>query len=228
MIMRHIPKSLLFALLGGWLASGQVTAGQDTNRLLKAVETRLANANADAKAASIEAGRDRATLCKVCHGADGNSIKPDVPNLAGQNAGYLLEQFAKFADGTRKDFIMNQLADFSAEDQINLAIFYNSMSVKSQEIDPKLAGKGFTLFRAVCGNCHGERGLGSQTLARLAGQQVEYVRNTLRYFRDTAKNPAMRKESRRVSEVMEGVAKDLSDGQIDELAAYTAHLADRY
>jgi cytochrome c553 len=219
-------KRLVTVIGSTWLVSGLAVAGQVPKQMLETIETRLQDRHAMLE--SIEAGRERATLCRVCHGADGNSVKPDVPNLASQNAGYLLEQFSKFADGTRKDFVMNQLADFTPQDQINLAIFYYSMPVKPQEIDPKLAGKGFTLFNAVCSQCHGDKGLGSQSLARLAGQQVEYVRNTLRYFRDTARNPALRKESRRVSEVMEGVAKELSDAQIDALAAYAAQLAGHY
>ena len=42
---------------------------------------------------ALEEGKERSMLCGYCHGKDGNSVKPDIPNLAGQNTEYLLKQF---------------------------------------------------------------------------------------------------------------------------------------
>ena len=174
---------------------------------------------------SVEAGRERAVLCQSCHGDDGNSIKPDVPNLAGQNAGYLLEQINRFADGRRKDFVMNQLAEnFSTEDKINIAIFYNSMPVKQQHVNWHLAYKGEPLYKSGCSSCHGEEGLGHEKLARLAGQQVEYVKKVLTEFRSYANKGSSRTESQRTSPTMEKIAKNLTNEQIEELASYVAQL----
>ncbi|MCE2969955.1 MAG: c-type cytochrome [Burkholderiales bacterium] len=36
-------------------------------------------------------------VCSGCHGIDGNAQLPDVPRLAGRNAGYLLRQMTAFA-----------------------------------------------------------------------------------------------------------------------------------
>src|SRR5690606_22885752 len=38
---------------------------------------------------AFEAGRERALFCSYCHGETGNSKRPHIPNLAGQNPLYL-------------------------------------------------------------------------------------------------------------------------------------------
>lgn len=195
----------------------------DIARMLESIEQRLGDDNA--RQAAIEAGEDRAMFCKYCHGSDGNSLKPDVPNLAGQNAYYLLEQIEKFATKQRDDFVMSPLAaNFSPEDKVNIAIFYYSNPVKTQPINEIRAANGKALFHNVCGSCHGDQGHGNKKFARLAGQQVVYVTKALKAFRNNANNPAAKAESNRKNAVMESVTKNLSDDQISAVAAYVAQL----
>jgi cytochrome c553 len=193
------------------------------DRILYEIDQRLNNKFTRKEA--IDAGRERAVLCQSCHGEDGNSVQPDAPNLAGQNAGYLLDQINKFADGRRKDFVMNQLAEnFTAEDKINIAIFYYSMPVKPQHVNWHLVYIGEPLYKDRCGRCHGEEGMGQTNLARLAGQQIAYVKKVLTQFRKTANNLDSESETTRKSATMEKVVKKLTDEQIDALAAYVAQL----
>jgi cytochrome c553 len=195
----------------------------DIARMLKTIDKRLSDETA--KQAAIAAGEERALLCKYCHGKDGNSLKPDVPNLAGQNPRYLLEQIENFATRKRDDFTMSPLAEnFSPEDKVNIAIFYYSKPVKAQLIDEKRAAKGKTLFHGLCRNCHGAGAHGNEKLARLAGQKPTYIENVLRAFRNNANNPAAKAESSRKSAIMESVAGNLSDEQIKAVAAYVAQL----
>ena len=35
---------------------------------------------------SVEAGKDKAITCTACHGPEGNSANPLLPNIAGQGA----------------------------------------------------------------------------------------------------------------------------------------------
>jgi cytochrome c553 len=51
---------------------------------------------------ALKDGEKAASACRHCHAAGGNSVLPEVPNLASQNAGYLLEQMNKFVLGQRK------------------------------------------------------------------------------------------------------------------------------
>jgi cbb3-type cytochrome c oxidase subunit III len=213
----------LFACLIVFPAAHVQAEELDTAYVLKVIEKRLKDDVA--KQTAIEAGEDRAMFCQYCHGSDGNSLKSDVPNLAGQNAYYLLEQIDKFATRKRDDYIMSPLAaKLSLEDKINIAIFYYSNSVKTQTIDSAQAAKGKKLFHGVCSNCHGAQGHGNQKFARLAGQQTIYVTNALKAFRNNANNPAAKAESARQSDIMEGITKDLTDEQINAVAAYVAQL----
>jgi len=224
-ILNSFAFSLLFSsiLISTAHVSTAQAAEMDKAQMLKTIEKRLQDDAA--RQAAIEAGEDRAMFCKYCHGTDGNSLKPNVPNLAGQNASYLLDQINKFATRERDDYVMSPLAEnFSPEDKINLAIFYFSKAVKKQTIDANLADKGKALFTSVCSNCHGAQGHGNQKLARLAGQQTLYVTNVLKAFRTNANDPAAKAESSRQSTAMEIVAKGLTDEQIDAVAAYVAQL----
>lgn len=198
-------------------------ADEDVDSMLNNIEKRLSDKNAMQKA--VEEGEERTLLCKRCHGNDGNSVQPDVPNLAGQNAKYLLEQIDKFATRQRNDFVMSDLAaNFSPEDKVNIAIFYHSMTVKPQPVDENLVSKGKALYHRVCSSCHGIEGYGNHKLARLAGQKPVYIMNVLKTFRNNANNTAARKESQRKSEIMEGVVKNISDEQIESVAAYVASM----
>jgi len=172
---------------------------------------------------AIRLGKDRALLCNQCHGEDGNSTKPGVPNLAAQNPVYLLNQIERFSDGRRKNFVMNALSkNFSQDDKENLAIFYASMKVNTTKTNLQLANKGQSIYVKQCGSCHGKRGAGKSDYARLAGQKTHYVEMTLRGFRDNLKNSD--KQANRKSNLMELITKELSDDDIKALAAYVAQL----
>ena len=172
------------------------------------------------KQQAIRLGKDRALLCNQCHGADGNSKKPDVPNLAAQNPVYLLEQIEKFSDGRRKNFVMNALSkNFSRDDKENLAIFYASMKVNVSKTNAQLAKKGQTLYIKQCSSCHGKQGAGKSDYARLAGQKTHYVEMTLRGFRDKLTNSGKRNSS-----IMESIVSGLSNDDVKALAAYVAQL----
>ena len=68
---------------------------------------------------------------------------------------------------------------------------------------------------ATCSSCHGGNGISSMDMwPNLAGQKAVYLAKQLRAFRDGARNDA----------VMAGMVKDLSDTDIDDLAAYYASL----
>lgn len=211
----------LMALFGG-AAVGQEQQGERERLLARISEVKQDPARFEA---SVEAGRERTLLCSSCHGSDGNSTSPEVPNLAGQNAIYLLEQIEKFSDGRRKNFVMERLArSFTPEDKVNLAIFYSTSQVKPAVADEQLAQDGKRLFQNVCQTCHGVNGRGEQGYARIAGQKVDYMITTLHRFRDNAQHLVPEKEMKRHSMLMEQVAQDLSDRDIEALANYIALL----
>ncbi len=179
--------------------------------------------NPEAWERAYNAGRERATLCSYCHGTDGNSVKDDVPNLAGQNPLYLWTQINHFARGKRKNFVMEALAkNFTHEDKLNLAIYFSANKVDIQKADSGRAKKGGILYSRNCAACHGDSAHGSRNFARLAGQKPAYLVQTLKMVRKGAgavKGAAVPEVIRR-SENMEAVAGALSDEDILNLAAF--------
>jgi cytochrome c553 len=81
--------------------------------------------------------------------------------------------------------------------------------------DPSVPGRA--LAEQVCSNCHGQRGLAqSENFPNLAAQQAVYVEGQLRSLRDQHRHdPAG-------YVYMWGIARNLTDAQITQLAAYYA------
>ncbi|WP_461606632.1 c-type cytochrome [Aeromonas rivipollensis] len=81
-----------------------------------------------AKAADIEAGKAKATVCAACHGVDGKATVPVYPHLADQNAAYLLKQMKAFKEGSRTEPLMAPfMAMLNEADMENLAAYYASL-----------------------------------------------------------------------------------------------------
>jgi len=167
-----------------------------------------------ASAADIQAGKQKASACIACHGADGNSSNPQWPSLAGQQAGYLSKQLQAFRDGVRKNPTMQGMTGkLTAADIDNLAAYFAGLKPKSAGGDKKLAATGKSKF-PMCMGCHGASAAGRGIFPRLAGQQPAYLANQLKAFR----------EGTRKSGPMQAIAANLTDQDIAALAAYLGTL----
>jgi cytochrome c553 len=216
---------LTVATLTVVVLSGTVSAQEndqaERDRIMAEIQKDLANESARQEA--IRAGQERSILCNNCHGVDGNSVRPDIPNLAEQNPTYLIQQISKFADGRRKNFVMQTLASsFTFQDKINLAVFYTSQKLKPLETSPALAARGEPIYKSVCFRCHGENGKGEEGYAHIAGQQIEFIKMTLKRFRTNALSPDNFDPTMRTDPNMEQVTARLSDEDIEGLAHYIA------
>jgi cytochrome c553 len=87
-------------------------------------------AGAAAAAGDAKAGRQKALTCQACHGLDGQAKLPDAPNLAGQNAVYLVKALKDYRSGARRNEIMavvtRKLADQDIDD---VAAYYAAIPV---------------------------------------------------------------------------------------------------
>lgn len=72
-----------------------------------------------------------AKACVGCHGADGNSLSPAFPKLAGQHAQYLETALKAYRDGTRHNDMMNRFAkNLKDEDIKAIAAYFSSQKPK--------------------------------------------------------------------------------------------------
>ncbi|MBU2980009.1 cytochrome c [Alteromonas sp. C1M14] len=79
-------------------------------------------------AGSVEAGKAKSAVCASCHGAQGISIGPLWPNLAGQKKEYLIKQLNDFKTQKRSDPMMSAMAlPLSEQDMADLAAYYSSL-----------------------------------------------------------------------------------------------------
>ena len=80
------------------------------------------------QAGDAAAGKQKASLCMACHGAEGISPNDIWPNLAGQKEGYLQKQITAFRDGVRNDPMMAPMVKPLSDDDIaNLAAYFSSL-----------------------------------------------------------------------------------------------------
>ena len=70
-------------------------------------------------------GRNLAAACANCHGTNGVS-QPGMPNLAGQQRAYLVQQMQDFRAGKRAATIMHQIAKGYSDEQIDALAAYFS------------------------------------------------------------------------------------------------------
>jgi cytochrome c553 len=226
-----IASGFVFGVLALTHGTASVEAAEgnglvvETEALKKRLEARIARATSNPEDLMMirQEGKARTVLCRHCHGEEGVAVQHEglkriVPNLAGQNPVYLIDQFKRFEDGRRKDFMMGGLAkNFTEEDMIKMAIFYSSMdAVSSGGGRPDLRMKGKDIYQKICVGCHGENGRGQEGYAMIAGQRADYIAQMLRTFRDD--------RDRRVNPWMTGVAVQLSDEDMDAVASYLSNL----
>ncbi|MCU7907093.1 MAG: c-type cytochrome [Candidatus Thiodiazotropha sp. (ex Epidulcina cf. delphinae)] len=195
-------------------------SAEEAEQLREKLETRVAEIakNKRLHARMVSEGRDRTVLCRSCHGHDGIAVQPLAPNLAGQNPAYIIDQFQRFGDGRRNDYLMSNLAKtFSIGDQIKIALYYANMEMKpSGGGDLSLLPTGERLYKEICIECHGKNGRGQEGYARLAGQRHDYVVKMLKEFRN--------RTGKRSNVWMTGVAIRLNDHDMEAVATYLANL----
>jgi cytochrome c553 len=170
-------------------------------------------------------------VCAGCHNADGNSVVPTFPRLAGQGAEYIVKELTDLAkpasDKTaRENPIMYPIAQaLSAADRQNLAAWFSSQTPAGDAAsDDADVQTGQRIFRAgipekavpACAGCHGPAGKGLPVVyPMIGGQHGEYIEAQLRAFRGG---------TRRNNVAMYQIAFRLSDPEIKALADYISGL----
>lgn len=212
-----LVRSVLMACTAVAVCAAAVAQG---NRTVVDPAVRLAEAQRDAAVRQnlLAQGRRAAAVCANCHGPSGQSSKPGVPNLAAQNAAYVLEQARRFADGRRRnEFMEGMIRAMSTDEKVGVALYYAGQPVSpAAGGDAAVMARGKSYFERVCFRCHGADGHGSDVLPRIASQGVEYLQSTLRAYR-SGTGP-------RQDPLMASNVKLMSDAEIDAVTAYVASM----
>jgi cytochrome c553 len=165
-------------------------------------------------AANSVADVSKVKACFACHGEEGNSSNAAVPTLAGQQPVYLVNQLTAFRDNKRSSPVMLQQAKNLQDNEIaEIAAYFSGRQSKSAGGNAALAKLG-EAKAARCSGCHAGSFAGHGMLPRLAGQQPAYLAKQLHNF----------KAGERKSGPMQAIAANLSESDIEELAAYLGSL----
>jgi len=156
-------------------------------------------------------GREVATVCTECHGERGVSTTPGVPSLAGQQPAYLIVATQEYQNGSRghagKQKMLEGLDQVDIE---KMAMYFSAQAPQLREAPPfgdPQAGEALT---AICGGCHGARGISHDPLIpNLAGQEPTYLVNAITAYREHERSH-------------EDMVADKSDAEIADIAAFYA------
>ena len=181
-----------------------------------------------AQAGDPQRGQELSQSCAACHQADGNSVNPEWPKLAGQHPKYTVKQLQDYKSERRENSLMlGQVANLDEQDMRDLAAFYAEQSISSGTADEEVVERGEQIYRggipsqnvAACIACHGPNGNGNPEamFPAVAGQHAQYSADQLRYFRsgDRANDNGR---------MMRNVARNMSDSDIEAVSQYMAGL----
>jgi cytochrome c553 len=165
-----------------------------------------------AKAVSpYDRGKELAAVCAKCHNADGNSTKPGIPSLAGQQPHYLVVAIQEYLSKERKAAPMHALLPgLTRLDKESLALYFASQTPAARQAPPFGDPSAGEPLSAVCGGCHGSHGVSIDTSTPiLAGQDARYLVSAIKAYRTTRQREAMR-----------AYVRGLSDKDIENIAAF--------
>lgn len=197
--MRFRATFIVIAMLGVAAPIAVALAAGQTGATGNADATAtLARLQAEpAKPGDATAGQSKAAVCGACHGADGNSLVPMYPKLAGQSEAYMVAQLMRFKSGVRSNAIMAPMAaPLSVQDMHDLGAWFAGQKRSPGVADEHLVADGGKLYREgdasrgipACAACHGADGAGNPgwRAPDIAGQHASYVQQVLQAWHDGA------------------------------------------
>lgn len=178
-------------------------------------------------AGDANAGQAKSAICAACHGADGNSVVPNWPKIAGQHASYLERQLGLIKGGSRPVPEMAGIViGLSDQDMADISAYFAAQTSKAGLSDESLRATGEQLYRAgnaatdvpACMACHGPAGGGNPLAAypAVAGQHSAYTEKMLKGFRAGS----LWGEDDANSKIMTEVSLRLTDDEIKAVANY--------
>jgi cytochrome c553 len=189
---------------------------------------------------SAEAGAAKAAICTACHGPNGNSANPLWPNLASQNAAYIVGQLKQFKANTRinSQGVMLAMAQaLSDQETQDVAAYFSVQTLTGLEADPSYWQAGQKLYRGgdpsraipACMACHGPSGHGNPAAGypALRSQHSQYLVKELTEYA-TGKRYSTTDKGENAggpnAAIMATIAQRLSPEDMRNLASYVQGL----
>jgi cytochrome c553 len=171
--------------------------------------------------------------CKTCHGLSGQGFRGafPMPRLAGQQTEYLKNQLRAFIERRRTNPVMFNVAHvLSPSMVVALAAHFKDLNPKPLGGAPNdLVAAGKKIYEEglpeanvpPCASCHGQEAKGDGPFPRLAGQLNDYIfKKLVNWSKERGQDPAKRD----TSAIMEPIAHNLTEPQIEAVAAYLSYL----
>ena len=191
----------------------------------------LVSAQAQEVQGDAKAGAKKNALCIGCHGIVGYQASfPEVhkvPKISGQSAKYIASALTAYKKGDRKHPTMRGIAStLTDQDIADLAAFYANSGVLEGAAPlaaaPAASGHAAELLtKGNCVSCHGASFSApiDPSYPRIAGQHSDYLFVALKSYKNDSSAQVGRSNA-----IMGGVAKQFSNAELKELAAYVGSL----
>lgn len=178
----------------------------------------------------IAAGKTKSATCVACHGPGGNSVNPIWPKLSSLDATYIKKQLQYFKEGKRINALMApQVMSLTKKDMANIGAYYESIKRSPGAAHKDLVERGKNLYAggnaetgvAACIACHGPKGNGNPAAGypKISFQHAAYMADRLKRYRAAGAD-----SDYPGSEIMVGIAKNLTDKEIAAVTSYVQGL----
>jgi cytochrome c553 len=155
--------------------------------------------------------------CAGCHGGNGISANPGVPNLAGQRPAYLYLELKAYQAGVRSVSEMTNAIKFLSDDAlVTLAAYFDNLDPpppasaagSPAAVDPVEAGKAAA---AACLGCHGDTGVSKTPgMPSLVALDPKYLVAAMKAYRS----------GQRKNDLMKAMVASLSDATMGNIALF--------
>jgi cytochrome c553 len=152
---------------------------------------------------NVEAGRAATRSCAGCHGADGVSGDASIPNLAGQDPGYLAKAIKGHRTSGGHWGMQRYVEALSAQDAANIAAFFAAQAPPAADRVRLLSGD----VTEKCDRCH-DVADAAAAAPMIRGQDRDYLLMTMRAYRDGKRESSTMHNMRSVygSALIDGIA----------------------
>lgn len=187
------------------------------------------NAAESKKGGDAAIGKTLTTTCVACHGADGNSVNPEWPKLAGQGEAYLAKQLYDYRNDRRVNPSMTAMAKGikTDADVAHLAAYFASEKAKPGTANKEKIAQGEAIYKGgivasgvgACAGCHGPTGNGNPAakFPKISGQHAKYIVAQLKAFKAG-------KRANDAGKMMRNIAMKMTDAEMEAVAEYIAGL----